>query len=239
MLAELILTTPALLDDVCGPCGRDEAAFALSAIFGNRLVWLHEQGVGYLNVTDAPYDADYFAKYAGYAATAQGRAITQARIDMVYRHGMLEIGDLTDVGIGCGDFISGLQETTATIRVYGSDINPAGVDWLARRGCFRDPYETEADALTFWDALEHIPDVERMIANAQKFVFCSLPIVPGDGPPRNDWKHYRADEHCWYFTRKGFIGWMRAQGFQCIECSAAETLLGRDDIESFAFRRVE
>jgi hypothetical protein len=233
MLAELILTTPALLDDACAP-SRESAAFALSALFGDRLVWLHEQGIGFLNVTAAPYDANYFAKYEGYAATEQGRAITRARVELVLRH--IDMNhSLCDVGIGCGDFLSALKWPMK----YGFDINPAGEAWLRERDLLLNPWICGVDALCFWDVLEHIPNVSQLLADSDaRFVFCSLPIVPGDGPPRTDWKHFRRDEHCWYFTRKGFIAWMAAQGFQCIECSAAETLLGRDDIESFAFRRV-
>lgn len=195
------------------------------------LVWLPERGMGRLHVHEAPYDEDYFQKYERYAATEMGREITAARVALVERH----VGghaQVVDVGIGCGDFVEAY-----TGRARGYDVNPVGVQWLKRRGLFRDPREGGADALTFWDALEHIPDPRPFLAAARRWVFCSIPIVPGDGPPALDWKHLRRDEHVWYFTRRGLIGWMREQGFRCVECCAAEILLGRDDIETFAFHR--
>jgi hypothetical protein len=195
------------------------------------LVWLPERGMGWLRVTDAPYDAEYFDKYVGYSQNEQGRAITAARVALVEKY-VLPFERLIDVGIGCGDFVD-----SCTCDAYGYDINPAAIEWLNARGRFVDPYKATPDALTFWDALEHIPDVHRMIANAKRWVFASLPIVPGDGPPALNWKHLRRDEHCFYFTRKGFIAWMGAQGFECVECHAGEILLGREDIETFAFRR--
>lgn len=203
------------------------------------LVWLPEHGIGYLPVGEQPYDAAYFAKYEGYAATAQGRAITAARAELVSRY-MPNFVSLTrriiDVGIGCGSFLEAMH-AQGFHDAGGYDINPAAVEWLADRSAFRDPYTTETDALTFWDALEHIPDVALMLANARRFVFVSLPIVPGDGPPRSDWRHYRPSEHCFYFTRAGLIGWMRAQGFDCVEHCTPESLLEREDIETFVFRR--
>ena len=196
------------------------------------LVWLPERGMGYLPVADAPYDAAYWAKYEEYALTEMGRRLTALRCDLVSRHA----GDratVIDVGIGCGDFLVHRGGET-----FGYDINPVAVAWLKDRFAFRDPHDQPADALTFWDALEHIPDPGPILANARGWVFCSLPIVPGDGPPRLDWKHLRRDEHCWYWTRAGFIGWMAAHGFECVEHGTPESLAGREDIETFAFRRV-
>lgn len=201
------------------------------------LVWLPERGIGWLPVSDQPYDTDYFRKYEGYAATEMGAAITRVRVELVERY-LMPARPLIDVGIGSGAFLDELLASGFT-RAYGFDINPAGVDWLGGRSLFMDPYTHPADALTFWDSLEHIPDVHRMLGNARRFVFCSLPIVPGDGPPRLDWKHLRRDEHCWYFTRRGLIGWMDEQGFDCVECTAAETLVGREDVETLVFRRRE
>lgn len=213
--------------------GCDDDAFTSWAQSG--LIWLPERGMGFLRVTEAPYDADYFAKYQRYAATHLGQALTRERLALVQRHAP-ECGLLIDVGIGCGQFVAAARQ--AGVEAQGWDVMPEAVEWLERNGICLDPRRTFADALTFWDSLEHIPDAAVLLASAREWVFCSLPIVPGDGPPPRDWKHLRRDEHCWYFTRAGLLEWMAAQGFVCVECNAAESLLGRDDIESFAFRRV-
>jgi hypothetical protein len=200
----------------------------------DSLIWLPERGMGFLSVTEAPYDADYFAKYEGYAATEQGRAITAARVDLVERHVGVGGGKgaVVDVGIGCGDFVA------ARASHYGYDINPAGVAWLTERRRLWNPWEVPAEVLTFWDCLEHIANPAPLLANAREWVFVSLPIVPGDGPPREDWRHFRRDEHTLYWTARGFVVWMREHGFECREHNQMETALGRQDIHSFAFRRV-
>lgn len=198
----------------------------------SRLRWDMGRGVGFLPLEAPPeqvYDADYFEKYVGYADTDLGRAITSSRVSLVLRHaGYMP---LCDVGIGCGSFVS------AWPSAVGFDINPVGVEWLTERGLYRNPYAEEFGALTFWDAIEHIADAPRLLDNAMEWVFASLPIVPGKGPPSPDWKHYRPTEHCWYWTRHGFIEWMYGHGFECVECNERESLLGREDVESFAFHR--
>lgn len=194
------------------------------------LVWLPERGMGWYPVTDAPYDADYFAKYEGYAATEMGAAITAARVALVDRWAGPG-ARVVDVGIGCGDFVRARPGT------YGFDINPAGVCWLKDRWLWLDPYEQPVDAATFWDCLEHIADPAPLLANVRGWVFVSLPIVPGGGPPPPDWRHLRRDEHCWYWTHEGFVGWMAAHGWELLEHSRVESDLGRQDIGTYAFRR--
>jgi hypothetical protein len=193
-----------------------------------HLVWVPDLGMGYYPVTQAPYDAAYFEKYQEYAATEMGRAITEARVALVQRY---HFGELIDVGIGCGDFLQGRGDLT-----WGYDVNPAGIAWLHSVGRWRDPYEG-VDAISLWDCLEHIPEPSLLLEAVRRYVFVSLPIVPGDGPPAKDWKHLRRDEHCWYWTRGGFIRWMAEEGFDCLEHTTSESLLGREDIGTFVFRR--
>lgn len=204
----------------------------LAADMDSSLIWLPEYGYGFLQVREQPYDADYFAKYEGYAATEMGGAITAARADLAQRHAARH--SLIDVGIGCGAFVTEMR--ARGWPAFGYDINPAGIDWLRSRDWYANPYLAGASVLTFWDSLEHIPDVAHLLQRTT-IVLCSLPIVPGDGPPAREWKHYRPDEHCWYFTHSGFLRWMQQRGFVCLEHSTIEAELGREDIGTYAFRR--
>ncbi|HEX6941042.1 MAG TPA: class I SAM-dependent methyltransferase [Longimicrobiales bacterium] len=198
---------------------------------GEGLIWLPERGMGFLPITARPYDRAYWEKYERYARTDLGRELTRLRVELVRRHAG-SAASAIDVGIGCGQFVLARGANT-----YGFDINPVAVVWLKDRRLWRDPREQSADALTFWDSIEHIPDPAPLLQNAREWVFASLPIVPGDGPPRPEWRHYRPDEHCWYWTRRGFLAWMEAHGFRCVEHNTMESLAGREDIETFAFRR--
>lgn len=191
------------------------------------LTWWPELEMGWYPVTESPYDAAYFAKYRRMDETDAGAALTRERVNLVRRHH--RDGKCCDVGIGGGRFVikSGAQ---------GFDINQEAVSWLKKCGFFSDPYREEFDTLTFWDSLEHIPDIQGVLARAGKFVFVSIPIF--DGPEhilRS--KHFRKNEHFWYFTRRGFIDFMVREGFAPLEISLMEQDIGREDIESFAFVR--
>lgn len=193
------------------------------------LVWLPQLGIGRYPVpAERPYDDNYFRRYQEMAETEMGRALTDARIGLVGRH---YSGPVLDVGIGAGQFVSSRPDT------LGYDVNRAGIDWLQGEGVWADLYASEYDALTFWDSLEHIDDPEEAVSRARKFVFVSLPVfADAEGVLKS--RHFRPDEHIWYFTHDGLIRWFEQQGFTCIECNQTESSLGREEISSYAFKRI-
>ncbi|WP_213322583.1 methyltransferase domain-containing protein [Klebsiella aerogenes] len=201
----------------------------------NGLVWLPELGMGRYPVpASRPYDAGYFARYRQMAETSMGIQLTTARLLLVGRH---YLGKVLDVGIGSGQFVECRPET------WGYDVNPAGVAWLKERGRWADlydPYVPDGDfpALTFWDALEHIDEPEKAVVRAGQWVFVSLPIFRNAEHILAS-RHYRKDEHIWYWTHEGLLKWFETQGFTCVECNSIESALGRDGISSYAFRRVD
>lgn len=202
---------------------------------GDRLLWWPELEAGYYPVKtgSTPYDTAYFERFKMQAATPMGRALMKARVDFVARHVK---GPIVDVGIGSGAFIELWNRTQRGGGAWGYDINPAAVDWLGKNRAFVDPYLLRPDVITLWDVLEHIPDFSRLLASAQKFVFVSLPIfVDCEHVLRS--KHFRKDEHYWYFTFNGLIRMFESFGFEVFDYNNAETAIGREDIGSFAFRR--
>lgn len=201
---------------------------AFNAWRDQSLVWLPEHGMGFYPVVPAAYDAAYFDKYQGYAATDMGSAITEARVGFV-KH--WHDGGIVDVGIGCGDFV----QRHGNARGY--DINPAGVTWLKQSDRWCDITAERVDALCFWDSLEHIPRPADAVAAARRYVFVSLPIFR-DAAHVLASKHFRKDEHYWYWTHEGFVRWMAAQGFWLLQHENFESDLGRDGIGSYAFERV-
>ena len=197
-------------------------------IIDKSLVWLPEKGMGYFPVEVCTYDQEYFKKYAGYADTEVGKQITKERIKFVGCH---YSGEIVDVGVGCGQFIE------MRGKAKGYDVNPTCKQWLKERRLWRDIYDgCGCIALTFWDSLEHIKNIAQAIAQARKFIFVSMPIFENcDHVLRS--KHYRKDEHYWYFTERGLVRWFDEQGFELIERSTMEQDFGRENIMTYAFRR--
>jgi len=195
--------------------------------FGDSLVWYPEHGMGYSPVPARTYSGDYFADYVAKAATPMGEALTRARVELVARHWP---GSLVDVGVGSGQFV------TTRLDTSGYDVNPVAVRWLKERSLYSDMYAQLYPALSFWDALEHIPDPGAALCQAYWWAFVSLPVFES-GEHVICSKHYKPGEHLWYWTRNGFARWAAAHGFVVREESDVETQLGREGICSFALER--
>lgn len=192
-----------------------------------NLVWFPEKEIGYFNVSDAEYDEKYFNKYELYSQTERGKEITKSRIRLVKKY---YDGHVLDFGIGCGDFI--VKHGNAT----GYDINKYAIAWLEKKGMYRCIYEGMHSVVTFWDSLEHVSDPDVAISHVKKMVFISIPIFKSENEILNS-KHYRKNEHYWYFTLQGLTNWFNEQGFECIEQNMMEVSLGRSGIGTFVFRR--
>jgi hypothetical protein len=205
----------------------------LAALALDRLVWIEEAGVGYFECdTEGVYTSDYFDRYAEQAETPIGAAIMDARVYLCSRFGVQQ---LLDVGIGSGAFLDAWWKVGG--GGFGDDVNPAGVAWLDGRGK-RRRLAAGHDVVTFWDVLEHIRRPEEALAHVKQMAFVSLPIFR-DAAHVLQSKHFRPTEHYWYFTRSGFIAFAESCGFRVVYAGADETLLGREDIETFVLERKE
>jgi hypothetical protein len=198
------------------------------------LQWLPELGVGWFPVEDSPYDASYWERYRRLDETPAGACLTSARLRWVSR---FWDGGLVDIGIGGGRFVRERQAVPSLqFQTWGYDINPYAEQWLRERHAWANPYRQPLPAASFWDSLEHIHDPAPLLDNISHWVFTSLPIFDGPEHVLRS-KHFRRDEHCWYFTRQGIEAFMHQHGFDLVERCDMEQSAGREDIETFAFRR--
>lgn len=199
------------------------------------LQWFPELGFGFFPVRNdrAPYDAAYWDKYRGYADTELGAKLTAARLAFVRKHWD---GSLCDIGIGSGQFVEAAAAGIHCHDTTGYDINPVAVRWLCGRGLYRDPHVEPVEAFTFWDSLEHLADPWGLAARASRWLFISIPIFR-DVEHVLASKHFRRDEHYWYFTREALVRELGARQFDLRDWDGFESRLGREDILSFAFER--
>lgn len=157
-----------------------------------------------------------------------------ARVEFVNRH---YSGALVDVGIGSGAFIERRNAATGKLaNTFGFDVNPVARDWLVSRGLWIDPYRGRVPAVAMWDVLEHLPDFGALLGRVTEWVFVSIPIF-ADGQHVLRSKHFRKDEHIWYFTNEGLVRTFDGCGFDLVAMNTIETDIGREDIGTFAFRR--
>lgn len=202
-----------------------------TAVEDGDLMLCHDFGVAYQKDRSklVPYDAPYYAKCAGYDGSEIAEQINAGRIAMVGRH----VGQnrIVDVGIGSGEFIRKRPNT------FGHDVNPVAMEWLKRNDLWTNRLEGFA-GVSMWDVIEHVETPETYFRQIPLggHLFCSLPIMRGLGSIRAS-KHYRPNEHIYYFEEHGFLGWMELHGFQCLETATFEIDAGRDSIFSYALRR--
>lgn len=190
------------------------------------LVWMPELGMGYHTGEPMSYENDYWSKYVDMDNTAMGEELTRVRCKFVKHH---YNGQVVDIGIGAGRFV---KESGAK----GYDVNVDAINWLRERNLYQDPYKDKVYAITCWDSLEHIPEPEKLINQVKEWVFVSMPIyTSGDDVLQS--KHYRPNEHLWYWTREGLVKWFNRLGFNLVTSDDFETKIGREQIETFAFKR--
>lgn len=196
--------------------------------YDNRLIWWPELGMGYHPQEPMSYEDDYWEKYLEYDKTEMGTKLTEARCRLVNQYTTAD--DLVDIGIGGGLFVR-------TMDCCGYDINNKANEWLLSVGRYRNPHIRPVKAISCWDSLEHIPNPIPLLNNVKEWVFASIPVFD-NGEQVTKSKHYRPGEHIWYWTHAGFVNYMYHNGFKLMGHTDVETQLGREDILSYAFKRI-
>jgi hypothetical protein len=187
--------------------------------------WNEDKGWGFL-APNGECEKNYWTEYRELDKTPLGRVLTALRAGMVYKHTDPTSGCL-DVGIGGGAFVleTGFQ---------GADTNPEAKFWL-EAGC-RLWAGGPSPVMTFWDSIEHIENPGLYLAKATGWVFLSTPIYEDEAGAISS-KHYKPNEHLWYFTDHGIKMFMREYGFSCHDENRLEDDAGREGIGSYAFKR--
>lgn len=197
-----------------------------------KLVWYPQDGYGILLPTDEySYSKSYYNNYVKRESSPVGHALIKQRHEFVDRHVPLIgfMNNMVDVGVGAGGF-------SFAACCKGYDVCDEAVRMLKRNDKFHDLSSQPIEIACFWDSLEHILSPEPILANVSKHVFVSMPIYQS-GEHVLTSKHYKPNEHIWYFTEKGLIKWMKNQGWSLVEKHRDEERHGREDIGSFYFTR--
>jgi hypothetical protein len=156
--------------------------------------------------------------------------LTHLRFDLVLKHCPDIVGGLVDIGIGGGAFCD-------LAHAEGWDVDPRALNWLREDDNLWD--QDEIEVMTFWDSFEHIQCqgdlLEKVIVGG--FVFISTPIY-GDQAHALSSKHFKPNEHLWYYTNRGLKITMAESGFKFVDQNRMEESVGREDIGTYVFERV-
>ena len=193
------------------------------------------EGVAYIPVHAHGQKVTYFDEYEALKDSPISDELLLFRSGLV--HQWADGGKVLDVGIGSGAFVESHGDAV------GFDVDPKAVDWLEERGLYCDPYVDGAlediKAVTFWDSLEHIRDPDAILDKiGNQWVFVAIPIFGSmDKDVLTRSKHFKRNEHYWYFTWEGLLDFMEYHGFAYKGSTSGETDIGREGIITVIFRR--
>lgn len=204
----------------------------------NGLNYCEAEGVAYQPdmSKSVPYDLEYFEKYVMDETTLMGVELNKRRLDVVKR--WARNFKIIDIGVGCGTFIK--YALAGDFDISGYDINPCAVHWLVKHGVYENIHKTDKKFMcyTFWDSLEHIPEPQKILdkIGLGAYVFVSMPIFENLNDIIKS-KHYRPDEHYYYFTPLGLLKWFSKHGFSVKSIMDFEQEAGREKIKTFLFEK--
>lgn len=190
--------------------------------------WYIEKGYGYLEPDHTfIYDKDYLQKFKDYEQDPKTDKLNELRREFVdvYIQGQF----LLDYGCGACTFIKSRPNT------YGFDLIPETIEQLKDLEKYFKPICCLPN-ICFWDSLEHIPDPSIILKHVLEYAFISTPIYK-DVESVFTSKHYKPNEHLWYFTMRGLINYMKENNFIHIAYYDLESKIGRKSIGTFAFKR--
>lgn len=187
---------------------------------------------------DEEYVRDRYEKYGW-----QTRAMSLLRLHFIRDFVAIEGKSILDVGYGNGDFLDVCSKQG--MGAYGYDVSgyklPKGVEEVDT--IFDDHY----DIVTFFDSLEHFPDIDVIEQLDCKYICISAPWChyPKDANAEwfAKWKHLRPEEHYHHFTRIGLEAFMERMGFSMLDYNNIEDsirgigVVGRPNIITAFFTR--
>lgn len=213
------------------------------------LSWNADLGYGFFPVHPGewPYDAEYVRKYEDMGKTGMAKRLNFHRVAIAVKAASLveqagHAHTFLDIGPGDGAYMRELSKDLPEAEdfSFGFDINPVMIERLKSEARWGDPGtrflpQHSWHVMTFWDSFEHIHRPDLTVLNTRS-VAMSIPVFQNREHVLAS-KHFRPDEHVWYFTDGGIKTFMKRCGFSCVHDDDRETQLGREDIKSYIFVR--
>lgn len=132
---------------------------------------------------------------------------------------------ILDVGYGTGDFLKVAKRCTD--QCYGNDLFTD----LLPEGCkfVSDITESHYDVITFFDSLEHHPDIDFVQNLKCNYAVVSLPWCHNYSDEWfENWKHRKPDEHLHHFSHISLEKFMNSKGFKMVSYGNIEDTIRKD-----------
>lgn len=187
------------------------------------------------------YDAAYSALYDTPEYTRQNDILQAMRFGFCTAALGSPIRSIIDTGYGNGAFMKFAKKALPTPYVGGIDVTGVPVP----AGCIQLETYQFCDVATFWDVLEHIPNLSFLRDLPARVVAISLPnctAFRGEEWLLNEYRHLKPDEHVRHFDSVSLAKTMGYYGWQRIATGHHEDIVRRPangvpNILSMAFKR--
>lgn len=106
------------------------------------------------------------------------------------------------------------------IKVEGFDV----LDSIYTTIDSNSVYNIKWDILLAFDVIEHFVDIDDLWKISFEYGFFSVPHPPKEGI-NPEWRHYRPNEHIWYFDDVAFEKWITAHDYLLLYKGTPEDIL--------------
>lgn len=172
---------------------------------------------------DFVYNEEYcFQKQSEQGGPEQEDKLSALRLGLIIGSLNSTITSLLDVGYGTGSFLK--LASNVVKKCAGNDLSPS-IPLPTKILSVNDVTADYYDVITFFNSLEHMPDVNFLSQLKCKNVVITVPWCHyfSDNWFEN-WNHRRPDEHLWHFNEESLRRFMLKKGYTCSHYSNAEDI---------------
>lgn len=208
-----------------------------------------EGAIRQLNPQPFNYDASYCATYDTEAYRRGNETLQALRLGFINGAFGGGLESIADIGYGNGAFLKFAKKQVPWVTGY--DVTGVQVDGIITHQ-IQDHYKMceqmmHHDVVTFFDCLEHIPDLGFLPALKCSMVVISLPNCHARAQGwewfDNKYKHRKPNEHVWHFDPLSLTHTVKKYGYALKSISVFEDIVrksehGFNNILTAAFTKI-
>lgn len=140
-----------------------------------------------------------------------------------------------ELGPGEGMMMNALRRHC--LSVDGFDVAPTPYVTISHSEATKRRW----DLLIACDVIEHFPSIDSLFEYDFDWAYISTPCMPEGDLSR--WRHFKPNEHLWYFTREDLTRWFESRGYEVKYAGHTEDLIRtrwdrtKANISNFVIRR--
>lgn len=140
------------------------------------------------------------------------------------------LSHVLDVGYGNGGFLRAMR--AAGLHCAGTDISGYPVPEGCASLTWAEAVAESWSLVTFFDSLEHFPDLEVLAELKARYVCVTVPSVAEHATVSwlAEWKHLRPGEHLHHFTPTALDLLLRTHGYRQVRAQPLEDMIRRTAI---------